>query len=60
MWQSFRLADFTSGQGITAFVFAVILAIVICGYPIWITVFLKKKEDKLPSPQFKAKYDSVY
>jgi len=60
MWQSFRLADFSSKQGITAFVFAVILAIVLIGYPIWIKVFLKKREANLYTPEFKAKYDSVY
>ena len=60
MWKTLRYYDFDSGQSITEFSFAIILGLVLLSYPIWIKIFLTIKETSLGSPQFKAKYDSVY
>ncbi len=60
MCQTLSYADFSTGQKIAEFSFAVVLGLILIAYPIWIYVFMRKKEDQLPNPRFKAKYDSIY
>ena len=52
--------DLEYGSGIADLIQAIIFLIALAAYPLWICVFLRKNQERLPDADFKAKYDSTY
>ena len=57
---SFKSTNFNSSMGITDFVAACLLIIVLLAYPIWIYKFVLKRKLELSEPEMRKKFDSVY
>ena len=57
---SFKSTDFESTKGVTDFIVACLLIIVLLAYPLWIFRFLRKRKQELSDPEMRKKFDSVY
>ena len=60
MWYSLKAAGFETSTEIVDFIFALLTLIFAISFPIFAYLLLVKKEDQLPTPTFRAKYDSLY
>lgn len=60
MWTAISMMTFTTGSDITNALLSLATLISAIGFPIFVYLLLTKKEAELPTPSFKAKFDSLY
>ena len=57
---SLKVTTIESKEGIVSLTLALLTLCYIIGCPIFSKIFLYRKKDKLPQPDFKLRYDSLY
>lgn len=60
MWYSLRMASFDTSTQIVDFVFALLTLGLTLSFTVFTYMLLIRKEEHLPNPTFRAKFDSLY